>query len=96
MKVNVAPVIDRTTTVTVTAEGNFSGIGLGEAICRPDDVFSRKTGILIATGRAFQDLGRKVEDAGHAQVVSKAEVSRVMDAIGNAWTRRYVRRMAGK
>lgn len=82
MKVHVHPVVDRTTRVTVTAEGNFTGTGEGTATCLQDDVFNRQTGILIATGRAFQDLGRQIEAEGHDRVTTKAEVRRVLRELG--------------
>jgi hypothetical protein len=77
----------RTTIVRVGASEGSSTAGLGisgegVAKCRPDDFYNEATGELIALGRAIQDFGQQVEQAGRDRVTSKLEMAKVMAALG--------------
>ena len=51
--------------------------GYGQSLRSKADVASAKIGETIALGRALQDLGRQIEQSGHAQCVTKDEMARV-------------------
>ena len=78
--------VDRVTYVAVIPEPETSGdrilfeglIGEGMARCMPTDVFNETVGQGIALGRAFQDLGIKVEALWRALVVTEEEHARVL------------------
>jgi hypothetical protein len=56
-------------------------LGHGSTLRSKDDVADPYVGETIAVGRAFQDLGRKVEAIGHAGCVTKDEFERVNDLL---------------
>jgi hypothetical protein len=57
-----------------TRVGTEEFVGEGEARCRPDDRFNAKVGEGIALGRAFQDLGRRIEEKRVARSACEADV----------------------
>lgn len=64
---------------TVLADLNLSGTGV--ARLRPGDFDVPVTGERIAMGRAIQDFGRQVEEAGLNESVCKCEIERVLTAL---------------
>lgn len=71
-------------TTTVNFDAGHGIIGVGVARCRPDDAFSKKTGEIIATGRAIQDAGRQVEAIGDAMVITVADLDKALAFIDEA------------
>ena len=58
------------TVVSVSIDGL---VGIGKSVCNPIDVYNERIGEEIASARAFQNLGKQVEELWISRAVTKED-----------------------